>query len=158
MKKDEWLDLHPLVMTLQQFEANAMVAESLDFDGFYDSQCTDLFRFYCLSVLHLRDQPAGVRGACDFFVNYHVDPCLRANFIQIENTPDFVPLPGDVAFWSATPKNSYGHVAIEIGPADVKEHTVLEQNYIKNKIGIRSDNYNSYLGVLRPKHLTEGLA
>lgn len=159
MNKKEWLDQHPTLLKFSDFEIiiHGLIKDNiaLDYDDVYGEQCVDLFRFYVMSVIGLKQQPAGVRGAKDFYLNYYADPIIRANFVLIDNYPAFIPQQGDVAFWDATPKNPYGHVAIETGNADVKEHEVIEQNYIKNKLGFRWDNYNSYLGVLRPKSLSK---
>jgi hypothetical protein len=156
MNRSDFLKKYPGKLTLAEFERAALAEKRIDWDGAYGEQCVDLFRFYCHCVLGMGKQPAGVIGAKDFFLNYKKDPVLIEHFMRIENTPDFVPKPGDVDIWDSTPLNPFGHISIEIGPSTTKTLMSLDQNVIKNTITKQRHGYNNFLGVLRPKQNIKG--
>jgi hypothetical protein len=147
MNKNEFLTKYPNKMTLGQFEKAALTEKAIDWDGAFGAQCVDLMRFYAHCVMGI-PQPSGVSGAQDFFKNYQKDKVLADHFDKIANTPEFVPEPGDIAFWW---DDKFGHVAVVTGPSDTKVFTTLDQNYVKNTVTKQAHNYKNFLGVLRPK-------
>jgi hypothetical protein len=137
-------------MTLQDF-IYAYNGKHLDYDGEFGCQCVDEARYYFAEVCGLKDQPAGVVGARDFFLQYEKDPVLKKYFDKIPNTPEFVPDPGDIVIWDKTPGNIYGHIAIFIS-GDVRAFNSFDQNLpAKAPCGIVHHTYSNVLGFLRPR-------
>jgi len=125
--------------------------QHLDWDGAFGAQCVDEARFYFSEVCGLTKQPDGVLGAKDFFLNFENDPVLRENFIKIKNTPDLVPMPGDVVIWDKTAGNPYGHIAIFVR-GDVQSFDSFDQNLpTGSACHIVHHTYTNVLGFLRPK-------
>ncbi|MCI8655244.1 MAG: CHAP domain-containing protein [Clostridia bacterium] len=136
-------------MFLNEF-INKYNNQKIDFDGAYGAQCVDLFRYYCREVLELPIQPVGVKGAKDFWSNYDKDVVLQDAFDRIANTPEFVPIVGDVAvFYNET----HGHISICTGEnSDTKVFESFDQNYPYGSACKRvSHNYSNFYGALRPK-------
>ena len=122
--------------------------KKIDYDGYYSTQCVDLFRQFNKDILGIA-QPRGVNGAKDFWTNYPNDPNLYNNFDRIANTPSFVPQFGDVAIWG---NGTYGHIAICTGKGDVNRFESFDQNYpTGSACHYVTHNYSGFLGVLRPK-------
>ncbi len=135
-------------MTLDQFIAK-WKGNKADFDGAYQGQCVDLFRFYNKEVLNIA-QPAGVAGAADFWLNYQSDPILKANFEKILNTPEFVPKKGDVVIWNKKAGGGFGHIAIFV-EGGVTSFTSFDQNWRAiNVCELTTHDYKNVYGVLRP--------
>lgn len=145
-----------ITMTIKQF-IDKWIGKEADFDGHYQGQCVDLFRYYCQEVLQIK-QPAGVWGAANFWTNFDTDPVLKEHFTKIANTADFVPKEGDVAVWNFNAGGGYGHIAIVIG----KDHTKsyfhsFDQNWSRvSYCEIVKHTYTNLYGVLRPKQIPEG--
>jgi len=74
------------------------------------------------------------------------------HFKKIPNTPDAIPIKGDIIIWSAGFNGNYGHTGICTGKADINRLEVFEQN---NPLGsdchLREYNYAYIIGWLRPK-------
>lgn len=127
---------------------NKYNGKKVDFDGYYDAQCVDLFRQFNKEVLGIA-QPKGVKGAKNFWTNFDNDPNLYNNFTKIANTPSFVPQEGDVAIWY---NGTYGHIAICTGIGDVNKFESFDQNYPEGSACKKvTHNYSKFYGVLRPK-------
>jgi hypothetical protein len=123
----------------------------LDWDGKFGCQCVDAARYYFAEVCGLKQQPAGVKGARDFYLNFEKDPVLVEHFEKIPNTPEFIPKPGDIVIWDKTPGNPYGHIAIFFN-GDVKAFNSFDQNLPSGApCGIVRHTYQNVLGFLRPK-------
>jgi hypothetical protein len=138
-------------MTFETF-ITTYLGKKVDWDGAYAGQCVDLFRQYVNDVLGLQ-QPKGVVGAKDFWTNYETDPILKENFTKILNTPEGIPLKGDVMIWDAWTSNPYGHIAIFI-EGDGMEFVSLDQNFPSLSIVTKTvHNYTKpkVIGWLRPK-------
>jgi SMC interacting uncharacterized protein involved in chromosome segregation len=113
-----------------------------------------LFRFYNKEVLGY-EQPKGVIGAKDFYVNYDTDPILKKNFKKIANTPTAVPQKGDVMIWDKWTGNPYGHVSIYLD-GDVNKFNSLDQNWNNlQRVEKVLHNYTApkVLGWLRPNNI-----
>lgn len=139
-------------MTLQQF-IDKYLGKQVDFDGAYGGQCVDLFRQYNKEVLNI-PQPKGVTGAADFWSNYDTDQNLKNNFDKLVNTPDFIPVAGDVMIWTRR-YGPYGHIAI-VTQADINQFTCFSQNDPTGQPCIlKIYKYVNVYGVLRPKVLNK---
>jgi hypothetical protein len=80
-----------------------------------------------------------------------MDPVLKENFDRIENTPEFIPLPGDVVIWDSTNLNPYGHIAIFVR-GDLKSFDSFDQNLpTGSACHIVHHTYSNVLGFLRPR-------
>lgn len=120
--------------------------QKIDYDGFYDGQCVDLYDQFCKDVINCPIYL--VAGAKDIFTNYPTD-----YFTRVLNTPDAVPETGDVIIWGSG-LGEYGHVAI-FSEGDVDSFTSFDQNYpTGSKCHFQKHNYNSVLGWLHPVNLT----
>jgi len=119
------------------------IGQRADFDGWYGSQCVDLYDFYCRDVIS--SPVIFIEGAADIWSNYPTD-----HFDRIFNTPEGVPQPGDIIIWSRS-YGAFGHVAI-VTEANVNTFKALSQNDpIGRETHIREYNYAHVLGWLRPK-------
>jgi len=125
--------------------------KSNDFDGYYGSQCFDLFQFYNRDVVGAPFVTGA--GAKDIWNTYPKD-----FYERIDNTPTAYPKKGDVVIWGSA-YGPYGHVAIasEDGNPQTDSFTVLSQN---DPAGVPSiyktySDWKGVLGWLRPKPKAE---
>jgi len=131
---------------------NKFLGKPIDFDGAYGQQCFDVYRQYCKDLGFNQSPPS--EGAKDIWNNF-----LKENFIKIPNTPEGVPLQGDVVIWGIT-IGPYGHVAI-FDRGDNTSFTSIDQNWPsdggKGVLHEVTHTYKGVLGWLRPiiKELTE---
>jgi len=118
----------------------------VDFDGYYGFQCVDLYRKYCEEVLKI-PQSRGVTGAYQIWETY-----LKEHFTQIKNTPDGVPILGDVIIWNKNAGLGYGHVAV-FNYGDKNEFVSFDQNFPTGSVcHFQNHNYTNIFGWLRPKN------
>lgn len=113
-------------MTLQEF-IEAYTGKPIDTDGVYPNQCMDLMHWYVYSVLNLRDltilsHPSAYQVFTDFEKNIG-----KQYFIKITNTPDNVPLPGDIIVFGQQ-VGQYGHVSIFVS-GDVNNFKSFDSNW-----------------------------
>jgi hypothetical protein len=132
-------------MTAKQW-LDSTVGKYIDADGIYKYQCVDLVKDYFPKVIGI---PAIRNNAKDYWTNYPT-----AHFTKIANTPSFIPKRGDIMVWG-TGVGTYGHIAICEGEATTNYFVSLDQNWPYSNGTTPSKyirhNYNSVLGVLRPK-------
>jgi hypothetical protein len=135
-------------MTLDEF-VTTYNGKKVDFDKQYGNQCVDLFRQYVKDVLKT-PQPKGVIGAKEFWSNRTSDPVLISYYTPYVNTPEFIPLAGDVVIWGPTNYNEYGHVAIFL-EGGVNSFKSFDQNYptLYHPCAVTTHSYKDVLGVLR---------
>ena len=137
------------MITFEQF-IEKWLGKKADFDGAYNGQCVDLFRFYVQEVLGL-PQPKGVSGAKNFWTNYESDPSLKNYYEKIPNTPSNIPKNGDVVFWNEKAGGGYGHVAMWI-EGDVNKFTSFDQNWPTLSVCTKTvHDYKNVYGWFRPK-------
>lgn len=130
--------------------AKAQIGKWRDYDGKYGAQCVDLFNFYVQEVF-------GVRPYDYFAVAYAYQLSSRnvpSGWQKIQNTPDFLPQPGDIAIWNSN-HGGTGHVAIIVS-ATLTSFVSIDQNWVNSsKNGSAAaqvtHNYNNFWGVIRPK-------
>lgn len=119
--------------------------KKIDFDGVYRAQCVDIIKKYFVDVIGI---PAIKNDAIGYWTNYPT-----AHFTRIQNTPSFVPKSGDIIIWGKG-VGTYGHIAI-VWTATVNWFDSLDQNWPYSDgttpAKFIHHNYNSVLGVLRPK-------
>lgn len=115
--------------------------EYLDYDGAYGAQCVDLIKYY-YEIFGVEEYATGNGSA-------YASNALPPGWERIQNTPDFVPEPGDVAVWG-TALSSAGHLAI-ILDADLHSFVSMDQNWPKGSPCTQVDHtYNKFWGVVRP--------
>ena len=127
------------------------VGKGTDYDKAYSVQCVDLIKAYLHDGWGIN--PGAWGNAHAYFDNFNAHPELTKNFTRIANTPDLVPLKGDIVVWKKGTGFTYGHVAIATGEGNVNWFTSYDQNWTgKNDACTKiKHNYNMVAGVLRPK-------
>lgn len=122
----------------------------IDFDGVYGDQCMDLMHQFCVEVLGINDGSVlAAPSAKDVYLNF---PNVNGSvyFEKIDNTPDNVPLEGDILFWG-TKIGPYGHVAVFLN-GNTSKFSSFDQNWpVGAKCAIVDHTYNGLLGWLRFK-------
>ena len=117
----------------------------LDFDGYAGPQCVDLYRYYLRDVLSVPQTPP-VKGANQIF-----DNAPAATFLKIVNTPNGVPIKGDIMIWNTNAGGGYGHVGI-VRTANVNSFTSFDQNWPTGSVCKKVlHNYNNVRGWLRKR-------
>lgn len=107
-------------------------------------QCVSLYRLY-LDFLGAPQSPT-VKGAKDIWTTYS-----REHFDRIQNTPERVPLEGDIIIWNAFKGNRWGHVGIfvEGGKESFKS---FDANWPRPSFAhLQFHTYDDVLGWLRYK-------
>ena len=120
--------------------AKSQIGSYIDVDGAYGAQCVDLIKAY---YKYLGVSPVLGNG-CDYSHN-----SLPNGWTRIQNTPTFVPDPGDIVVWTdAGWKN--GHVAIFLS-GNTSSFTSIDQNWPQGSaVKEVSHNYKYVWGVIRP--------
>lgn len=129
-------------MTLQQF-ITRYNGKKLDWDGAYQNQCVDLYRFYVDEVWQ-KPQTPGVKGA------YQIMNTLPSGYDKFYTG---IPQSGDVIIWNEKLVKN-GHVAVVV-TADSIGFNAFQQNAPKplQAANIARYNYNNVIGWFRP-HLS----
>ena len=125
------------------------LGRAVDYDGTAGAQCVDLIKMYLKYVLGI--VPKAIGNAHAYFDNFTLHSFLNKNFVRIKNSPNFVPMKGDVCVWSKK-MNKYGHVAIATGAGDTNKFITYDMNWGAKELRMIEHNYNYFLGVLRPIH------
>ncbi len=123
------------------------LGKATDIDGTAGVQCVDLAKMYLKEVLGIT--PKAIGNAHAYFDNFKMHSFLYENFKRISNTPDFVPLKGDICVWSKS-LNGYGHISIATGEGNTKKFYTYDQNWGGKACKKVEHNYKYFLGVLRP--------
>ena len=115
-----------------------------DYDFAYGNQCVDLYDQYCQEVV---SSPINlVNGAVDIWNNYPT-----SHFDRVLNTPEAVPVKGDVIIWSRTTSLPWGHVGI-FNEGDVNRFTSFDQNWPTDSLcHFQEHKYTGVIGWLHPK-------
>lgn len=121
--------------------ANSQIGKYINVDGAYGNQCVDLIMAYY--------QYLGVSRVSGHGYQYAYNS-LPSGWTRIQNTPSFVPEPGDIVVWTTAIGGGYGHVAIFLY-GDTNSFTSLDQNWPKGTSCQKvTHNYNAVWGVIRP--------
>lgn len=107
-------------MTPEEFK-NKYDGKYIDFDGLFSFQCKDVFSYYNQEVVGNSGYVWG-----DAWALY--DNAPSEFYDKFLNTPDFIPVEGDVAIWEKT-FGGYGHVAIVCKGSTGNKLIVFGQNY-----------------------------
>lgn len=129
-------------MTFDEF-INKYDGKKIDYDGFHDGQCVDLYRQYVKEVLEFpQSQP--VEGAKDVWDTY-----LKDKYTRVANTPDGIPDKGDIVIWNSG-AGTYGHIAIFI-EGTTGSFKSFDQNWpVGSPCHIQGHYYSNVLGWLKP--------
>lgn len=138
-------------MNYEQF-INKYEGKATDIDGSAGVQCVDLAKAYLKDVFNVPFFSVG--SAKNYFEKFDTYSDLKDKFNKIPNTPDFVPLKGDIAVWNSTKGGGHGHVAICTGEGNTNYFYSFDQNWnVKKCVKVYHD-YKGFLGVLRAKDRT----
>lgn len=113
-------------------------------------QCLDLVYLY---VFTLDIPKATIQNLYAYQVWTKPKTITREYFDLLENTPDFVPIAGDLAVFKKTINGTAGHIGVVAdNNNDVNGFNLYEQNYPTGaNPRIRRSSYNHIAGFLRPK-------
>ena len=96
-------------MTFDEF-VKKYNGKSIDYDGAYGVQCTDLIKLYVEKVFGVLAGSASWGNAKYYYTN---TPAKLKNITtKIANTASFVPKKGDIMVWNGNVGGGAGHVAI----------------------------------------------
>ncbi|MES3704005.1 SH3 domain-containing protein [Staphylococcus arlettae] len=146
-----------MVAKLTQKEAIAYVksqeGKGWDFDGAYGFQCFDSVNYYWYQLFG-----HGLKGAGAADIPNVNNFTNEAKVFQ--NTPSFLPKPGDVVVWNRKYGGGYGHVAVVIS-ATLNSFVVIEQNWLgggasKTEVATkRTKSYDNPMWFIRPYYKSE---
>lgn len=125
------------------------LGKATDVDGSAGVQCVDLAKAYLKEVFDV--DLFAVGSAKNYFERFERFSALRDKFIRIPNTPDFVPIKGDLAVWGSSKGGGHGHVAICSGEGDTRHFYSYDQNWDGKACKLVRHDYRGFLGVLRPR-------
>lgn len=136
-------------MTIDTF-FDKVKGKKIDYDGVYKNQCVDLIKQFEHDVMGII--PEAVGDAKDYYLNYEKESFLKNHFIKIPNTPEYVPLKGDIVVFN---NGKYGHICIATGEGNTTFFYSYDQNVYGNLEPIQKcrHDYNYCLGALRPKNI-----
>lgn len=118
----------------------------LDFDGYYGAQCFDLVQYWSRYI-------GGHRFGGMYAKEIYDQP--GSFYIQVPNTPDAVPIAGDIVVWGGGYNGGAGHTGVATGKGDVNTFECFEQNDpLGSNSHLRVYNYNYVRGWLRAKVTT----
>ena len=125
------------------------IGKGLDYDGVYGVMCFDLVNDYSVNLIGGKAFIG--MSAYEIYTNFANQPGKEL-YERIPNTPDFVPIKGDIMVWGQS-LGKHGHVAICNGEGDTTWFNSYDQNWTGNNdpVTLIKHNYNHVLGVLRPK-------
>lgn len=146
-----------IIITHSNHIANAMTAQDganwalsrigweIDTDGSYGPQCKDFVNAYIQENWGFTP-PGNAINLIDY--NY------PSGWQKIQNTPDFLPQPGDIAVWAYGSFAEDGHCGI-ITSANLSTFTSVDQNWFNasengSKAALVTHNYSGFWGVIRP--------
>ena len=133
-------------MTIENF-VNKWKGKQLEVAGSQNAkfQCVDLVNGYIRDVLEL-----GIvewTNAKDFPERFN-----KNDFEYIENTPNGVPLRGDIMVWNGNVGGGYGHISLFLS-GNIGSFQSFDQNWsIPLFCTIENHSYNNVRGWLRPKN------
>jgi hypothetical protein len=133
------------MLTFDQF-ITKWAGRGIDTDGAYGFQCLDLMHQYILECLGLPYSVLSAPAAKYVWYNFS-NLNGSSNFTKITNTPNGIPLKGDIMLWDGL----YGHVAV-LRDADLYHFNSFDQNYPVGSLShIQYHDYTNVLGWLHPK-------
>ena len=136
------------MLTFDAF-VNKYINRAIDYDGSAGAQCVDLAKAY-LKEVHGIPQFSIGGSAMYYYTRFEQLSLLKGRFKRVKNTPDFVPIKGDIAVWNASKGGGHGHVAICTGEGDTKHFYTYDMNWNGKAMKRVKHDYNGFYGVLRP--------
>lgn len=137
------------MLTFDAF-VNKYIGKAPDYDGAAGAQCVDLAKAYLQEVHNIPQFSIG--GSARYYYSaFKGFPKLTQKFTRIANTPDFVPLKGDIAVWNSSVGGGHGHVAICTGEGDTRSFYTYDMNWNGKAMKRVKHDYKGFYGVLRPK-------
>jgi len=147
-------------VTFSQFIKNHL-GKGVDVDGAAGIQCVDLIKAYLKEIFGIK---AGAWGNARHYFECFNDKSwggytrMHEKFDRIKNTPELVPLRGDICVWGEGVSDSHdcGHIALATGEGDTRSFYTYDQNWGGKACKKVKHRYTSedFLGVLRPKRTT----
>lgn len=105
------------------------VGKSIDWDGAYGYQCTDLMRLW-IDNIGGKQLPGLSNGAKHGYAL--ADP---KHWLKVKYTGKNKPRGGDIVFFDAKPTNQFGHVAIALRKDQTwPKHRTIDQNWGSSKV------------------------
>lgn len=101
---------------------NSLEGKFLDFDGAFGFQCYDLANFYWYYVTGRT-----LKGL--YAKNIPTDNNFSGYATVYNNTPKFLPQPGDLVVWNGSYGSGAGHVAV-VTQANLNQFQVIENNWL----------------------------
>lgn len=136
------------MLTFDAF-VNKYIGRAVDYDGSAGAQCVDLAKCYLKEVHNVPQFSIG-GSAMFYYIKFEQFDKLNKKFTRIANTPDFVPLKGDVAVWNSSKGNGHGHVAICTGEGNLDYFYTYDMNWNGKAMKRVKHDYKGFYGVLRP--------
>ncbi len=137
-------------MTMNEW-VNKYLGKGVDYDGAYGVQCVDLVKSFVKNVLGVKPQSIG--NAIEYYNKRNSSSYLTKNFNWIGYKKGFVPQKGDICVFKT--KSGLGHVSVASGQGNSSCFYSYDENYPTGNhepMTLTKHNYNSLLGVLRPKN------
>lgn len=137
-------------MTLQEYKAYALAKKQIEYHSFDPRakfQCIDLVNDYITKVWGLeaiigtdaKDVPERLKPGMEF----------------VENTPEYLPNPGEVAVWNGKVGGGAGHISVVTDKGSQLTFKSLDQNWSKPLyITEEIHSYNNVRGFIRKKGAT----
>lgn len=136
-------------MTFKEYISKTL-GKSIEFDGVYPYQCCDLVNDYMQKCFNIFTYYPYNFNAQQYFTRFNEVSALVKNFTKIVNTPDFVPMQGDICVFKSS--DNIGHISIAVGEGNTRYFYSYDQNYNGHKyVAKEKHTYTNFLGVLRYK-------
>ena len=126
------------------------IGKSIEFDGVYPYQCCDMVNDYMQKCFNIFTYYPYNFNAQQYFTRFNEVSALVKNFTKISNTPEFVPMKGDICVFKSA--DNVGHISVATGEGNTKYFYSYDQNYNGHKyVAKEKHTYTNFLGVLRYK-------
>ena len=136
-------------MTFKEYISKTL-GKSIEFDGVFPYQCCDLVNDYMQKCFNVFTYYPYNFNAQQYFTRFKEVSALVKNFTKISNTPDFVPMQGDICVFKSA--DNIGHISIATGEGNTRYFYSYDQNYNgHNFVAKERHTYTNFLGVLRYK-------
>lgn len=120
--------------------------KKIDWDGYYEGQCMDLYHQYVHEVTGLEHPSASSA--------YKLWGYTYSDYDKVSNTPEAIPTKGDIIIWNQNSGGGHGHVAI-FHEGDVNSFVSFDQNWRAINVSeLTKHNYENVDGWLTPKKNT----
>lgn len=136
-------------MTFNEYFSKNL-GKSIEFDGVYPYQCCDLVNDYMQKCFNIFTYYPHNFNAQQYFTRFKEVPALVKNFTKISNTPDFVPMKGDICVFKSA--DNIGHISVATGEGNTSYFYSYDQNWNGHSFVAKETHIcTNFLGVLRYK-------